>query len=130
MKIEIQNTKECFVALWRELERTRQDFEREYRRFCIRRVLKTWMPDEATDDFIWEVCHRASYHRDEPAEGYEIMPPPEDDPLRCRAFLRALVAAKLDITTLHVNMKAMDEAYREVFPERTGNNVSTKGPAP
>ena len=55
MDIVIQNTQECFVALWRELERTRQRFEAEYRRFCIRRVMREWFGAEATDDFIWDV---------------------------------------------------------------------------
>lgn len=37
--IEIENKYKCFVQLWRKLERTRQLFGMQYRRFCIRRVL-------------------------------------------------------------------------------------------
>ena len=128
--VTIQNTKECFVALWQRLERTRQLFGRQYKRFCIRRVMRSWMPTEATDDMIWEVCRLATYDEAEPVYGRDELPPPSLYPRPCREFLRALVAAKLDITTLHVNMKAMDEAYREVFPERTGNSVSKKKKPP
>ena len=128
--IEIRNDYDCFVALWRQLERTRQLFGMQYRRFCIRRVLRSWMPAEATDDMIWEVCRLATYDDESPVYGLDELPPPSLYPRPCREFLRALVAAKLDITTLHVNMKAMDEAYREVFPERTGNSVSKKKKPP
>ena len=55
--IEIENKYECFVALWRKLERTRQLFGMQYRRFCIRRVLVLWFGSDATDDFIWKVCY-------------------------------------------------------------------------
>ena len=35
MNIDIQNNKECFVALWRKLERTRQLFGMQYKRFSM-----------------------------------------------------------------------------------------------
>jgi hypothetical protein len=50
--IEIQNTQACFVQLWRKLERSRQLLSGQCKRFCVRRVLKTWFGQEATDDFI------------------------------------------------------------------------------
>ena len=55
--IEVQNNKACFVQLWRKLERTRRLLGGQYKRFCIRNVLKSWFPAEANDNFIWEVCH-------------------------------------------------------------------------
>ena len=55
--IEVQNNKACFVQLWRKLERTRCLLGGQYKRFCIRNVLKSWFPAEANDNFIWEVCH-------------------------------------------------------------------------
>ena len=55
--VKIDNNKECFVQLWRRLERTRQMLGGQYKRFCIRNVLKVWFGPLATDDFIWEVCH-------------------------------------------------------------------------
>ena len=67
--IEIQNNQECFVLLWRKLERTRRLLGGQYKRFCIRNVLKVWFGYEATDDFIWEVCHRALVG-DAPQEGW------------------------------------------------------------
>ena len=54
---DVENTQECFVRLWRKLERTRRLLGGQYKRFCIRNVLKAWFGYEATDDFIWEVCH-------------------------------------------------------------------------
>ena len=35
--ISIENNQECFVQLWRMLERTRQLLTRQCKRFCIRR---------------------------------------------------------------------------------------------
>ena len=55
--MNIENTQECFVQLWLRLERTRRLLGGQYKRFCIRNVLKSWFGGEATDDFIWQVCH-------------------------------------------------------------------------
>ena len=117
MNTEIQNTKESFVALWQQLERTRQLFGRQYKRFCIRRVLRSWMPTEATDEFIWEVCHISEQ------EGYNELPPPTLYPRKSREFLRALVAVKLGIGMRKVDVKALDEAYSIAFPQSTPINV-------
>ena len=54
--MEIQNDKACFVQLWRKLERTRQLLAGQYKRYCIRNVLKVWFGVRATDEFIWQVC--------------------------------------------------------------------------
>ena len=117
MNTEIQNTKECFVQLWLQLERTRQLFGMQYKRFCIRRVLRSWMPTEATDEFIWEVCHISEQ------EGYNELPPPTLYPRKSREFLRALVAVKLGIGMRKVDVKALDEAYSIAFPQSTPINV-------
>ena len=119
----IQNTQECFVALWRQLERTRQLFGMQYRRFCIRRVLRSWMPTEATDDFIWEVCRLATYDEESPVYGYDELPPPTLYPRKSREFLRALVAHKLGIGVRQVNLEALDAAYRIAFPTSVPINV-------
>ncbi len=71
--MNIENTQECFVQLWRRLERTRLLLGGQYKRFCIRNVLKAWFGYEATDDFIWEVCHQATVD-DEPQEGWNELP--------------------------------------------------------
>ena len=70
-KTMIENTQECFVQLWRKLERTRRLLTGQYKRFCIRNVLKAWFPADATDDFIWEICHLAAVD-DEPQEGWNF----------------------------------------------------------
>ena len=54
--VTIENNQACFVVLWRKLERTRRLLTGQYKRFCIRNVLKAWFGYEADDDFIWEVC--------------------------------------------------------------------------
>lgn len=123
---EIQNTQECFVQLWQQLERTRQLFGMQYKRFCIRRVLKSWMGPEATDEFIWEVCQQSTYREDEPIYGYDELPPPALYPRKSREFLRALVAVKLNIRKTQVNLKAIDAAYRIAFPHSTPINTNKK----
>ena len=67
--VTLENTQECFVQLWLRLERTRRLFGGQYKRFCIRNVLKAWFGPEATDDFILKVCRMAVVD-DEPQEGW------------------------------------------------------------
>ena len=62
----VENNQECFVVLWRKLERTRLLFGGQCKRYCIRNVLKAWFGGEATDDFIWEVCRLTGIGPDEP----------------------------------------------------------------
>ena len=118
--MEIQNNQECFVQLWRKLERTRRLLGGQYKRFCIRRILKTWFGYEATDDFIWEVCTRCEQ------AGYDELPLPSLYPLKHRELLRAIVSVKLGISYYRVNLRALDKAYSIVFPNSTPINVSKK----
>ena len=120
MNTDIQNNKECFVQLWLQLERTRQLFGMQYKRFCIRRVLRSWMPTEATDEFIWEVCYLSEQ------EGYNELPSPTLYPRKCREFLRALVAVKLGIGMRKVSLKELDKAYSIAFPHSTPINIEKK----
>ncbi len=123
--VEIQNNQECFVRLWLRLERTRQLFGMQYKRFCIRRVLQSWLGAEATDDFIWEVCFNTVVD-DKQVYGLDILPPPMLHPRESREFLRALVAVRLGIGMRKVNLKALDAAYSEAFPHSTPINVNKK----
>ena len=118
--IEIDNTQECFVQLWRLLERTRRLLGGQYKRFCIRRVLKTWFDFEANDDFIWEVCNRCDQ------AGWDELPLPSLYPRKHRELLRAIVSVKLDISNYKVNLKALDAAYKIAFPKSTPLNVNKK----
>ena len=118
--IEIGNTQECFVQLWRLLERTRRLLGGQYKRFCIRRVLKTWFDFEANDDFIWEVCNRCDQ------AGWDELPLPSLYPRKHRELLRAIVSVKLDISNYKVNLKALDAAYKIAFPKSTPLNVNKK----
>ena len=123
--IEIRNDYECFVQLWLRLERTRQMFGMQYKRFCIRRVLQSWLGSEATDDFVWAVCFNAVVD-DKQLYGYDILPAPALHPRKSREFLRALVAVKLGIGMRKVDLKALDRAYSAAFPHSTPLNVNKK----
>jgi len=123
--IEIKNTQECFVQLWRKLERTRRLLGGQYKRFCIRNVLKTWFGVEANDDFIWEVCHSAAVDG-EPQEGWNELPAPSLYPRKHRELLRAIVAVRLGIGMRKVDLKALDAAYSIAFPKSTPINVNKK----
>jgi len=123
--IEIQNNQDCFVQLWRMLERTRRLLGGQYKRFCIRRVLKLWFGVEANDDFIWEVCHMAAVDG-EPQEGWNELPVPSLYPRKHRELLRAIVAVKTGISFYKINLKALDKAYSIAFPHSTPINVNKK----
>ena len=118
--MEIQNNQECFVQLWLRLERTRRLLGGQYKRFCIRRVLKSWFGFEANDDFIWEVCSRCGQ------EGWNELPLPSLYPRKHRELLRAIVSVKLGISYYKVDLKALDAAYSIAFPKSTPLNVNKK----
>ena len=118
--MDIQNNQECFVVLWRKLELTRRLLRGQCRRFCIRRVLNSWFPAEANDDFIWEVCRLCEQ------EGWNELPPPSLYPRKHRELLRAIVAVRLGISFYKIDLKALDKAYSEAFPKSTPINVSKK----
>ena len=118
--MELENTQECFVQLWRKLERTRRLLGGQYKRFCIRRVLKTWFGYEATDNFIWEVCTRCEQ------EGWNELPLPSLYPRKHRELLRAIVSVKLGISYYRVNLRALDKAYSIAFPQSTALNINKK----
>ena len=123
--MEISNNQICFVQLWLQLERTRQMLAGQYKRFCIRNVLKVWFGPLATDDFIWEVCHNTIVD-DEWACGNDMLKPPSLYPRKHREFLRAIVAVSLGISLRKVDLKALDAAYSEAFPNSTPINVNKK----
>ena len=118
--MNIENNKACFVQLWRKLERTRCLLGGQYKRFCIRNVLKAWFGYEATDDFIWEVCHLSEQ------EGWNELPIPSLYPLKHRELLRAIVAVRLGISFYKIDLKALDAAYSVAFPRSTPINKSKK----
>ncbi len=116
--IAIENTQECFVQLWRELERTRRLLTSRYKRYCIRNILKDWFGTRATDDFIWEVCNSIIVdENDIPAYGWDVMPPPRMCPWKHRELLRAIVAVALKIGIRKVDAKALNKAYEKAFPQ-------------
>ncbi len=124
--IKFENNETCFVQLWLRLERTRQMFGMQYKRFCIRRVMQSWLGSEATDEMVWKVCHLATCNEEEPVYGLDILPVPSMHPRRSREFLRALVAVKLGFGIRKVDLKALDRAYSVAFPNSTAINVSKK----
>ena len=118
--MEIENTQECFVMLWRKLERTRRLLGGQHKRFCIRNVLKSWFGYEANDNVIWEVCHLCDQ------EGYNELPIPSLYPRKHRELLRAIVSVQLGISYYKINLKALDKAYSIAFPNSTPINVNKK----
>ena len=116
----VQNNQACFAWLWRKLERTRCLLGGQYKRFCIRNVLKAWFGYEATDDMIWEVCRLCEQ------EGYNELPIPSLYPLKHRELLRAIVAVRLGISFYKIDLKALDKAYSEAFPNSTPINKNKK----
>ncbi len=126
--ITIANNQECFVQLWLRLERTRHLLAEQYRRYCIRNVLRSWFGTEATDDFIWEVCFRMSeLLPDEiPVAGNDHLPPPFLRPRRHRELLRTLVSLRLGIGVRRVDLPALDRAYSIAFPASTPLNVNKR----
>ena len=121
----VENSQACFVQLWLRLERTRRLLTAQYKRFCIRNVLKSWFGYKANDDFIWEVCHLAAVD-DEPQEGWNELPPPSLYPRKHRELLRAIVAVRLGISFWKIDLKALDAAYSQAFPNSTPLNVNKK----
>ena len=118
--IEVQNNKACFVQLWLQLERTRQLLRGQCKRFCIRRILKSWFGVEASDNFIWEVCHLCEQ------EGWNELQAPSLYPRKHRELLRAIVSIKTGISFYKVDLKALDAAYSIAFPNSTPINVNKK----
>ena len=123
--VKIENSKACFVQLWLRLERTRQMLAGQYKRFCIRNVLKVWFGVQATDDFIWEVCHNTIVD-DEWACGNDMLRPPSLYPRKHRELLRAIVSVYLGLSPRKVDLKALDAAYSEAFPNSTPLNINKK----
>ena len=123
--MKIENTQACFVQLWLRLERTRRLLGGQYKRFCIRHILKSWFGTQANDDFIWEVCQRTIID-DESVCGYDTLPPPSLYPRKHRELLRSIVSVCLGIGMRKVNLKALDKAYTIAFPRSTPINVNKK----
>ena len=118
--MEIQNNQECFVLLWRMLERTRRLLAAHYKRFCIREILKCWFDTEASDDFIWEVCTMCEQ------TGWDELQPPSLYPRKHRELLRAIVAKQTGISFYRINLHALDTAYSIAFPRSTPININKK----
>jgi hypothetical protein len=108
------------VQLWLRLERTRRLLQGQYKRYCIRNVLRSWFGLRADNDFIWEVCHLCSQ------EGWNELPSPLLAPRKPRELLRAIVAVKLNIGMRRVKYKTLDAAYNIAFPGCTPLNVNKK----
>ena len=118
--VKIENNQECFVQLWLMLGRTRRLLRAHYKRFCIRRVLQLWFDGEANEEFIWQVCNLCEQC------GWDELPPPQLYPRPHRELLRAIVAARTDISYYRVDLKAIDAAYSIAYPNSTPININKK----
>lgn len=118
--IEIENTEECFVQLWRLIRRSRRVMRLNCKHFCIRRILQLWFDGQANNEFIWQVCNMCGQC------GWDRLPSPSLYPRQHREFLRAVVAVRLGISYYQVNLRAIDRAYSKVFINSTPINVNKK----
>ena len=118
--IEIENSEECFVQLWRLIRRSRRVMRLNCKHFCIRRILQLWFDGQANNEFIWQVCNMCGQC------GWDRLPSPSLYPRQHREFLRAVVAVRLGISFYQVNLRAIDKAYSKVFINSTPINVNKK----
>ena len=118
--IEIENTEECFVQLWRLIRRSRRVMRLNCKHFCIRRILQLWFDGQANNEFIWQVCNMCGQC------GWDRLPSPSLYPRQHREFLRAVVAVRLGTSYYQVNLRAIDRAYSKVFINSTPINVNKK----
>lgn len=116
----IQDTETCYLQLWLMLDSTRLSLREQYKRYCIRNILKEWFDTAATDDFIWEVCSKAEQL------GLNELPLPDVDPRPHRELLRATVATILKTGMNGINLMALDRAYRIAYPDGITLNVNKK----
>lgn len=119
--MKIEPTKECFVQLWRELYETYREFEHDYRRFCVRSILRSWLGRETPETFIHDVCFRSGL------EGYQLLQRPDLYPHKHRMFLQALISVSLKIGKRQVTLEELDTAFTQAFGGRRGRlNVNKK----
>ena len=123
--MEISNNQACFVQLWLLLERTRRMLGAQYKRFCIRNVLKAWFGVQATDDFVWQVCHNVVVNESQVC-GNDTLPPPSLYPRKHRELLRAIVSVRLGLSPRQVKLPELDAAYSIAFPNSTALNINKK----
>lgn len=118
--MKIEDNLECYVQLWEKLEETFRAFRRDYKRFCVRSILKTWLGRSTSEMFLWEVCFRSGL------EGYEELPMPSLYPIKHRMFLQALVSTYLDKGTRGVKLPELDRAYSLAFGRGKALNINKK----
>ena len=108
---KIENTETCFIQLWLQLDITREELVQQHKRFCISNILKSWLGSQATDDFIWTVCIKCEQY------GLNELPYPKNNSCLHREFLRAFVSVVCKIGMRHIDLNALDKAYRIAYPK-------------
>lgn len=118
----IENNKACFIQLWKQLDETYKAFRRDYKRFCMRSIVRNWLPQWVTEDRLWEIYTRSEL------EGYEELPDPALYPRKHRMFLQALVSTYLGIGKRAVKLPELDQAYKKAFSRGAALNINKKKP--
>ncbi|MDO4215557.1 MAG: hypothetical protein Q4D12_06545 [Bacteroidales bacterium] len=107
--MKIENSLEGYVLLWGKMEETYEFFHAHIHRFCVRRILRYWLPEQADDDFIWHICMKME------VEGYTELPNPAVEPRKCRDLIITLMAQYTGISVMKIDIRALNKAYRMVF---------------
>lgn len=119
--MQIDDSLACYEMLWKKLETTRTQFLGQYKRYCIRNIVRSWLPAQSTELFLWNVCNLCQQ------PGYQELPPPSLHPCKHREFLIALVSTCTGIGIRSLNKRALDQAYSQVFPRSTPINTFKRG---
>ena len=133
LRLGIGNSYEAMVEEWRAVERCRGELARRHKRFCTRELLRCWLGELATDELMAAVCAKVDEKGLCPAMGgvpfggWDLLPPPESDPRRTRAVLRALTEVALGLRWRQVDSGALDRAYSAVFVGCRPIDVAKKG---
>ncbi|MGM9697328.1 MAG: hypothetical protein ACI3Y0_01610 [Prevotella sp.] len=127
--MQIEDNKDCYEQLWRNLKHARRLLWMQNRRFCVRRIIQSWFPfgiqqpsgrTLSCGEVMEQVCDLSQLC------GYDLLPPPSLYPLPHRELLRAVVCVALDKGQRSIDLEALDSAYSIVFPRSTKLNVSKK----
>lgn len=108
------------MQLWLKLNETFKAFQHDYKRFCVRNIVRSWMGRGVSENFLWEVCTISGL------EGYQELRMPELYPHQSRMLLYALIRAHLGLGRMGVKLPELDHAYSLAFGKGRKLNIGKK----